>query len=85
MGIQDKNKYFDSVEVARSLQARWEKEAGIDVLQRVMAVLREASGMSVRLASENDRDYFAGILRAVDRGIGVHADFAPYVRTTLPC
>lgn len=83
--VKDKGEYFDSVEAVRALQDRWKAEAGIDVLQRVMTALREASGMPVRLASEGDRDYLAGILRAVDRGIGVHADFAPYVRTTVPC
>lgn len=61
-----------------SLQRRWKCEADIDILERVMAVLRTASGMLVRRASEDEKVYFAGILRAMDRGIGVHADFAPY-------
>jgi hypothetical protein len=61
------------------LQERWKKEAGVDVIERVIARLQSVSGMSVRVASEDDREYFAGILRAVDRGIGVHADCAVYV------
>lgn len=44
-----------------------------------MSRLQQLTDMEVRVAEEADREYFAGILRAVDRGIGVHADFAPYV------
>ena len=36
--------------------------------------------MIVQVAHEEDgREYYAGILRAVDAGMHVHADFAPYV------
>lgn len=61
-----------------SLQARWKSEAGIDVAGRVMDSLRKISGMMVSRAYEGEQEYFAGILRAIDRGIGVHADYAPY-------
>ncbi|KAK2038822.1 hypothetical protein LZ31DRAFT_477883 [Colletotrichum somersetense] len=70
--------YFDTVAEARALQDRWKKEAGVDVVERVMDKLRSVTDMEVRLASEGNKEYFAGILRAVDRGIGVHADYAPY-------
>jgi hypothetical protein len=52
----------------------------VDVIDRVIARLQSVSGMAVRVANEGDREYFAGVLRAVDRGIGVHADCAIYVR-----
>ncbi|KAK2031323.1 hypothetical protein LX32DRAFT_691729 [Colletotrichum zoysiae] len=48
-------------------------------MERVMDKLRSVTDMEVRLASEDDKEDFAGILGAVDRGIGVHADHAPYV------
>jgi hypothetical protein len=78
----DKELYFDSVSQARSLQQRWKIEAGVNVIDRVIAALQATTSMTVRVASENEREYFAGVLRAVDRGIGVHADFAPYVSTS---
>ena len=34
--------------------------------------------MAVRLARESERDYFAGVIRAIDTGIQIHADYAPY-------
>ncbi|KAI9686196.1 MAG: hypothetical protein M1822_003851 [Bathelium mastoideum] len=76
--ISDKNLYFNSVKEARSLQDRWQKEAGVDVIGRVIARLQQMTDMKVQLATEDQREYFAGVLRAVDRGIGVHADYAPY-------
>ncbi|KAK1564267.1 uncharacterized protein LY79DRAFT_136241 [Colletotrichum navitas] len=76
--IKDKTQYFDRVTEARTLQDRWKKEADIDILERVMDKLRSVTDMDVRVASEDDKEYFAGILRAMDRGIGVHADYAPY-------
>lgn len=75
----DKSLYFDSVVKARSLQDRWKDEAGIDVIRRVITKLQSMTDMKVQIASESEKEYFAGILRAVDRGIGVHADYAPYV------
>lgn len=76
---QDSSLYFQKVKEARSLQDRWRKEAGVDVVERVTNKLRQNTGMKVQVAREGDDEYFAGILRAVDRGIGVHADYAPYV------
>ncbi|KAK7911859.1 signal transduction protein [Apiospora marii] len=77
--IKDKNAYFDSTEAAYSLQRRWRDEAGVDVLARVASKLQDATGMTVEVArEEGDREYFAGILRAVDAGMHVHADYAPY-------
>ena len=66
---------------ARSLQSRWKDEAGVDIVQRVIDQLRQTTNMKVQVAREGDHEYFAGVLRAVDRGIGVHADYAPYVST----
>ncbi|KAK6511886.1 hypothetical protein TWF481_000790 [Arthrobotrys musiformis] len=76
--IKDPQSYFDKAPGAWSLQTKWKSGAGIDVVERVIEVLRKATGMPVRLANEGEQDYFAGILRAIDRGIGVHADYAPY-------
>ncbi|EAT78340.2 hypothetical protein SNOG_14103 [Parastagonospora nodorum SN15] len=71
--------YFASTPAAYALQNRWRDEAGIDVLQRVASKLQETTGMMVQVAREEDgREYYAGILRAVDAGMHVHADFAPY-------
>jgi hypothetical protein len=74
----DKERYFALGEEARSLQNRWKNEVGVDVTARVIAILQKTANMPVRLATEDDKEYFAGVLRAIDRGIGVHADFAPY-------
>ncbi|KAF9768846.1 hypothetical protein IL306_013806 [Fusarium sp. DS 682] len=70
--------YFRKVSEAMSLQRQWKSEAEIDVVERVIAILHKTSGMPVRRASADEEVYFAGVLRAMDRGIGVHADFAPY-------
>lgn len=51
-------------------------------MDRIVGCLRKATGMSVRLATEGDRDYFAGVVRALDSGIQIHADYAPFVRTS---
>lgn len=80
----DKRAYFERTEAAYSLQKRWKDEAGIDVLARVASKLQDATGMTVQVArEEGDKEYFAGILRAVDAGMHVHADYAPYVRSIL--
>lgn len=75
----DKDGYFEAAEAARSLQKRWREEAGVDILPRVVDKLQQATGMPVRLAREGEKEYFAGILRAVEAGMHVHADYAPYV------
>lgn len=74
----DPDQYFHKVPEAMALQNRWKVEAGIDILERVVQCLKQATNMPVRLAREGDREYFAGILRAVERGINIHADYAPY-------
>lgn len=35
--------------------------------------------MPVRLATEQDREYFAGLLRVINTSTLIHADYAPYV------
>ncbi|PVI05771.1 hypothetical protein DM02DRAFT_684176 [Periconia macrospinosa] len=71
--------YFENTPAAYALQNRWRDEAGINVLQRVASKLQEATGIKVMVANEeNGKEYYAGILRAVDAGMHVHADFAPY-------
>lgn len=50
-------------------------------MERVAEALRDATGMTVRLAMEEDKEYFAGVVRALDSGIQIHADHAPYVRS----
>ncbi|KAK9418508.1 putative Prolyl 4-hydroxylase alpha subunit Fe(2+) 2OG dioxygenase domain-containing protein [Seiridium unicorne] len=76
--VNDKETYFSKAEGAYSLQNRWKEELGIDVMERVAQSLREASGMVVRRARENEKDYFAGVIRAIDTGIQIHADYAPF-------
>lgn len=76
----DKGAYFEGIKEASSLQDRFKKEAGIDVMQRVADSLRKATGMPVRWAMEGDKEYFAGVVRALDSGIQIHSDYAPYVR-----
>ncbi|KAH8647282.1 hypothetical protein BX600DRAFT_443488 [Xylariales sp. PMI_506] len=72
------SKYFQEVSNAMSLQRRWKSEAGIDVVARVMETLSKMSGIPVRRARDGEREFFAGVLRAVNHGIGIHADYAPY-------
>ncbi|KJZ71686.1 hypothetical protein HIM_08924 [Hirsutella minnesotensis 3608] len=75
---KDKKTYFSKAEEAYSLQNRWKDELGIDIMERVAQSLEEASGLPVRLAREGDQDYFAGVIRAIDTGIQIHADFARF-------
>lgn len=49
-------------------------------MDRIVGCLGKATGMQVRLATEGDREYFAGVIRALDSGIQIHADYAPFVR-----
>jgi hypothetical protein len=79
---QDRDAYFDKVHEARSLHRRWKDEAGVDVIDRVAEKIGQTTNMKVHVARGGDREYFAGVLRAVDRGMGVHADYAPYVSCT---
>ncbi|KAH9907585.1 hypothetical protein F4778DRAFT_546752 [Xylariomycetidae sp. FL2044] len=76
--VHDKQGYFDGVDEANSLLDKWKTELGIDVVTRVMHSLRTASGMAVRPAREEEKDYFVGVIRAIDAGIQIHADFAPF-------
>ncbi|RYP72515.1 hypothetical protein DL771_004155 [Monosporascus sp. 5C6A] len=73
-----KETYFSGVKNAYSLQDRWKKELGIDIMERSAHSLREASGMVVRLAREGERDYFAVVILAINTGIQIHADYAPF-------
>jgi hypothetical protein len=66
---------------AGSLHEKWRSEAGVDVIERIIETIQETSGLLVRRAKEGEQEYFAGILRAVDHGINVHADYAPYEAT----
>lgn len=75
----DKDTYFKGVKEAGSLQTRWKEEIGIDIIQRVIDLLHKITGMPVRRAMEGDREYFAGVVRAIDSGIQIHSDYAPYV------
>ncbi|RYP21340.1 hypothetical protein DL765_002241 [Monosporascus sp. GIB2] len=80
--LEDKETYFSSVKNAYSLQDWWKKELRIDILERIAHSLREASGIEVRLTHESERDYFAGVIRAINTGIQIHADFAAF--TSVP-
>ncbi|KAI0419641.1 hypothetical protein F5X98DRAFT_384407 [Xylaria grammica] len=76
--VHNKDEYFAKVKEAFSLHDRWRDELGIDVVERVMQSLKSASGMLVRRAREDERDYFAGVVRGIDTGIQIHADYAPF-------
>lgn len=64
---------------AYDLQRRWKTEAGIDLLQRVSDRLSDVTGLPVRVATEGEQEYFAGIVRCSQYGINMHADYVPYV------
>jgi hypothetical protein len=81
---KDKEKYFQLVAGARSLQNRFVEETGIDIVARVAKLLAQTSGLPVRTAMEGEREYFAGLLRTVNSTALIHADFAPYVRSPNP-
>ncbi|KAI0861118.1 hypothetical protein F4860DRAFT_179136 [Xylaria cubensis] len=76
--VNDKESYFGGVEEANALLDKWKKQLDIDVVKRVMLSLSKVSGMAVRPAREEERDYFVGVVRAIDAGIQIHADFAPF-------
>lgn len=77
--MTEKHSYLDRVSTAKVLQEQFIREAGVDVLARVSKVLTEVTGLPVRVAMEGGRDYFAGMLRAMDHGVQIHADYGPYV------
>ena len=70
--------YFQKAPAAASLLDRWRDEAGIDVISRVMELLSQLTDLPVRRAREAEQEYFVGILRGVQHGINVHADYAPF-------
>ena len=74
----DKELYLSTVDEALSLQRRFIEEAGIDVVERVAVAVSQATGLPVRIAREDGRDYFAGLLRYVENSINIHADYGPY-------
>ncbi|KUJ21136.1 uncharacterized protein LY89DRAFT_778752 [Mollisia scopiformis] len=76
--LVDMRSYFEGVEEANSLLRRWKDEAGIDIIGRILTTLQQTTGMPTRIAREGDKEYFAGLMRTVDTGIQVHADYAPY-------
>ncbi|KAI8627985.1 hypothetical protein F5Y19DRAFT_476781 [Xylariaceae sp. FL1651] len=76
--VNDKRGYFDRVNEAGSLLERWKNDLGIDIVKRVMQSLEVTTGMTVRPAREAEKDYFVGVIRAIDAGIQIHADFAPF-------
>lgn len=49
-----------------------------------MQSLKAASGMEVRATREDEKEYFVGVVRAIDAGIQIHADFAPFVSQRPP-
>ncbi len=50
------------------------------MLGRVCQKLREICAVPVRIAREGDIEYFAGLLRLVNRAAKLHADYGPFVR-----
>ncbi|KAF9882703.1 hypothetical protein FE257_005511 [Aspergillus nanangensis] len=75
----DKKAYFQGVPAAKSLQQRFAQEANVDVLGRVTQALECASGLPVRVAREDEeKEYFAGLLRVINGSAQIHADFGPH-------
>lgn len=64
---------------ARSLQERFRKEANVDVIGLVKELLQHSTGLPVRIAQEGDQEYFAGLVRLIDRSALLHADYGVYV------
>ena len=81
--VTDRDNYFERVKDGYSLQRRFKSEANIDVLGRAADALQRMSGPEVKIAREDDQEYFAGLLRVVDKSIQIHADYAPYVSTAI--
>lgn len=81
----DKASYLAKVDAAQSLQDRFYNEAGIDVLSRVQSILQQSTDIPVRIAREEDREYFAGLVRMINKSALLHADFGKYVSTTMLC
>lgn len=77
-----KDKYFAGVDAARSLQKRFAREAKIDIVARVRETLQTVMGISVGVAREGGKEYFAGLLRLINSSALLHADYGPYVRLT---
>ncbi|KAI1387348.1 uncharacterized protein F4822DRAFT_430102 [Hypoxylon trugodes] len=74
----DKETYLSGVERASSLQKRFREEANVDVVGRVAAALQKATGLETRVALEDGRPYFAGMLRVVSNYIQIHSDYGPF-------
>ncbi|RYP35285.1 hypothetical protein DL767_003873 [Monosporascus sp. MG133] len=70
--------YFGMVKEANVLQQRFIEEAGVDVVERVRNSIAKAAGIPVRVATEGDRKYFAGLLRVINSPALIHSDYAPY-------
>ncbi|KAI1106531.1 hypothetical protein F4804DRAFT_300304 [Jackrogersella minutella] len=74
----DKETYLSGVERASSLQKRFIEEGNVDVVGRVASALQEATGIEARVAREDGRPYFAGMLRVVSNYIQIHSDYGPF-------
>ena len=75
----EKDRYLSERAEAMTLQHAFIREVNVDIVGRVMDALREATRLPVRMAKEEDREYFAGLLRVMDNAVQCHADFAPHV------
>lgn len=65
----------DAVKAQADVQAVFNES--FDPLSRLLEHLRAAWSQPVALASENGRDYFAGIIRSTSDKIDLHVDWAP--------
>lgn len=72
-----KQDYFDAVPQAYADQ-RIVLERSFDAMARFINTVSASWNGQVKIAEEEARPYFAGILRFASSGIGLHADFAPY-------
>ncbi|KAI6258694.1 hypothetical protein MCOR27_006008 [Pyricularia oryzae] len=77
---KSKSDYFDGVIRAQELQQRFIAETGIDVAARVRAAIQQVAppGVTVRTALEEEKPYFFGLLRMINRSALIHADYGAF-------
>lgn len=71
------DQYFADVRSMNAVQQRIFARS-FDPLQRMLGLVRDATGLPVRLARKDGvGDYYAGLVRRIEEGTLIHVDFAP--------
>ena len=68
--------YFDAAQIVRALQQRIFVHS-FDPVQRVIDRLRSDTGRMACVAEERGHQYYAGLIRRIEKGTLLHIDFAP--------